>query len=237
MGVDGAARSRLIETAVHEATKEGTLRPAAVHLGGVGPVTRDLQTLLARDMRLLVGTALVLIFAIMLFMLRSPVAALVVVGTVVVSFAAAVGASVLVWQYLLGHDLHWAVAPIALIALLAVGADYNLLLTLRLREETFVRAAGPRTGLIRAFGATGATVTAAGVVFGVTMAALAGSTVLSVAQIGTTIGIGLMIDTLVIRAFVVPSVAVLLGRWFWWPIPPVSRMRVATRRPGSNMLR
>lgn len=236
-GVDGAARSRLIETAVHEATKEGTLRPAAVYLGGVGPVTRDLQTLLARDMRLLVGTALVLIFAIMLVMLRSPVAALVVVGTVVVSFAAAVGASVLVWQYLLGHDLHWAVAPIALIALLAVGADYNLLLTLRLREETFVRAAGPRTGLIRAFGATGATVTAAGVVFGVTMAALAGSTVLSVAQIGTTIGIGLMIDTLVIRAFVVPSVAVLLGRWFWWPIPPVSPMRVATRRPGSNMLR
>ena len=65
-------------------------------------MTRDPQTLLARDMRLLVGTALVLIFAIMLVMLRSPVAALVVVGTVVVSFAAAVGASVLVWQYLLG---------------------------------------------------------------------------------------------------------------------------------------
>jgi len=63
------------------------------------------------------------------------------------------------------------------------------------------------------------------------------STVLSVAQVGTTIGIGLLIDTLVIRTFVVPSVAVLLGRWFWWPIPPVSRMRVATRRPGSDMLR
>lgn len=235
-GVDGAARSRSIETAVHEATKEGTLRPVDVYVGGVGPVTRDLQTLLARDMGLLVGAALALIFTIMLVMLRSPVAALVVVGTVVVSFAAAMGASVLIWQYLLGHDLHWAVPPIALIALLAVGADYNLLLTLRLREEVFDRAAGARTALIRAFGATGATVTAAGIVFGVTMTALAGSTVLSVAQIGTTIGIGLLIDTLVIRAFVVPSIAVLLGRWFWWPIPPVSPMRVATRRLGSDML-
>jgi putative drug exporter of the RND superfamily len=232
-GVDGAERSRQIQTAVGEATKEGTLKPVAVHLSGVGPATHDLQVLLAGDMRLLMGTALVLIFAIMTAMLRSPVAGLVVVGTVAVSFTAALGASVLLWQHLLGQELHWAVPPIAFIALLAVGADYNLLLTLRLRHEV---SAGLRTGVIRAFGATGATVTTAGLVFGLTMAALAASSVLSVAQIGTTIAVGLLIDTLVIRAFVVPAIAVGFGRWFWWPIPPARHNEVATRRAGSNML-
>ncbi|HEX5143215.1 MAG TPA: RND family transporter [Mycobacterium sp.] len=232
-GPDGAARTRLVRTAVREATKEGTVTPTAVYLSGVGPTTTDLQALLARDLRLLAGATLVLIFSIMALMLRSPVAGLVVVGTVAVSFAAALGASVFLWQYVLGHELHWAVVPIALIALVAVGADYNLLLSMRLREEA---AAGLRTGVIRAFGATGGTVTTAGIVFGVTMAALAGSTVLSVAQIGTTIAVGLMIDTLVIRAFVVPAVAVLLGRWFWWPIPLLAAKSAATRRVGSDML-
>ncbi len=110
--------------------------------------------------------------------------------------------------------MHWAVAPIAFIALIAVGADYNLLLALRIRQEA---AAGLGTGIIRAFGGTGGVVTIAGIVFGLTMLALLGSSVLSIAQIGTTIAVGLLLDTLVVRALVVPSVVALLGRWFFWP--------------------
>ena len=163
---------------------------------------------------MLMAITLVLIFLIVALMLRSPVAGVVVVGTVVVSYASALGASILIWQHLLHHELHWAVAPISFIALVAVGADYNLLLAMRIREEA---RAGLGTGIIRAFAATGGVVTTAGIVFGITMFALAGSSVLSVAQIGVTIGVGLLLDTLVVRTFVLPSIVALLGRWFWWP--------------------
>lgn len=81
---------------------------------------------------------------------------------------------------------------------------------------------------MRAFAATGGVVTTAGIVFGITMFALAGSSVLSIAQIGTTIGVGLLIDTLVVRTFVLPSLIALLGRWFWWP------SQKATRRVRST---
>ncbi|CAM3348980.1 RND family transporter [Mycobacterium colombiense] len=215
-GADGARRADQVRAAIKEATKEGTLTPTEVDLAGVGPVTADLQRFVAEDTELLVGAALVLIFLIVTAMLRSPVAGLVVVGTVVTSYASAVGASVLIWQHLLHHDLHWAVAPIAFIALIAVGADYNLLLALRIKQEA---VAGLKTGIIRAFGATGGVVTVAGVIFGLTMLALLSSSVLSIAQIGTTIAVGLLLDTLVVRAFVVPSIVALLGRWFWWPNP------------------
>ena len=214
-GDDGAAREHQVRAAVGEATKEGTLTPTAVDLAGVGPVTADLQRFVARDVTLLVGAALLLIFVIVTAMLRSPVAGLVVVGTVVASYASALGVSVLIWQDLLHQDLHWATAPIAFIALIAVGADYNLLLALRIKQEA--ATAGLRTGIIRAFGGTGGVVTTAGIVFGLTMLALLSSSVLSIAQIGTTIAVGLLIDTLVVRAFVVPSLVALLGRWFWWP--------------------
>jgi RND superfamily putative drug exporter len=211
---DGAQRTRQIRTAVREATKEGTLTPTAVHLTGVGPVTEELQSLINRDLTLLAVSTLALIFLIVALLLRSPVAGIVVVGTVALSYASALGAGVLIWQHLLGHDLHWAVAPISFIALVAVGADYNLLLAMRIREESH---AGLGTGIIRAFGATGGVVTTAGIVFGITMFALASSSVLSIAQVGTTVGVGLLLDTLIVRTFVLPTLVALLGRWFWWP--------------------
>jgi putative drug exporter of the RND superfamily len=230
-GADGAARAGQVRTAIKEATKEGTLTPTGIDLAGVGPVTSDLQRFVARDSALLVGAALALIFLIVTVMLRSPVAGLVVVGTVAASYASALGASVLIWQHLLHHDLHWAVAPIAFIALIAVGADYNLLLALRIKQEA---AAGLRTGIIRAFGGTGGVVTVAGIVFGLTMLALLCSNVLSIAQIGTTIAVGLLLDTLVVRAFIVPSVVALLGRWFWWPSALPRRPGVRVKEPGPQ---
>ncbi|WP_055401446.1 MULTISPECIES: RND family transporter [unclassified Mycobacterium] len=230
-GGDGARRADQVRAAIKEATKEGTLTPTEVDVAGVGPVTADLQRFVAADTKLLVGAALVLIFLIVTTMLRSPVAGLVVVGTVVTSYASAVGASVLIWQHLLHQDLHWAVAPIAFIALIAVGADYNLLLALRIKQEA---AAGLKTGIIRAFGGTGGVVTVAGIVFGLTMLTLLSSSVLSIAQIGTTIAVGLLLDTLVVRAFVVPSIVALLGRWFWWPRTLPRRATVAAETPAPQ---
>jgi RND superfamily putative drug exporter len=120
----------------------------------------------------------------------------------------------LLWQYLIGLELHFMVMAMSLIVLLAVGADYNLLLVARLKEEIH---AGLNTGIIRAMGGTGSVVTSAGLVFAFTMMSMAVSELTVVAQIGTTIGLGLLFDTLVIRSFMTPSIAALLGRWFWWP--------------------
>jgi RND superfamily putative drug exporter len=111
--------------------------------------------------------------------------------------------------------------------LLAVGSDYNLLLVSRLKEEL---AAGINTGIIRAMGGTGRVVTAAGLVFAFTMASMAVSDLRIIGQIGTTIGLGLLFDTLIVRAFMTPAIAVLLGRWFWWP-------QVVRQRPASPLLR
>src|SRR5581483_2047300 len=99
--------------------------------------------------------------------------------------------------------------------LLAVGSDYNLLLVARFREEI---GAGLKTGIIRAMGGTGKVVTAAGLVFAFTMASMIVSDNRAVGQVGTTIGLGLLFDTLVVRTFMTPSIAALLGRWFWWPM-------------------
>jgi putative drug exporter of the RND superfamily len=109
---------------------------------------------------------------------------------------------------------------------LAVGSDYNLLLVSRMKEEL---SAGINTGIIRAMGGTGKVVTTAGLVFALTMASMAVSDLLIIGQIGTTIGLGLLFDTLVVRAFMTPSIAALLGRWFWWP-------QLVRPRPASALL-
>lgn len=144
----------------------------------------------------------------------------------VMSYASGLGVSVLISRQLFGQPLHWAVAPMALIALVAVGADYNLLLA-RIREEL---RTGIGTGVIRAFAGTGGVVTTAGIVFGITVFALVGSTVLSIEQVGMTVGIGLLLDTLIVRTFLMPSLVALLGRWFWWPRLPsrLPRRRFST---------
>ena len=103
----------------------------------------------------------------------------------------------------------------SVIILLAVGSDYNLLLVSRFKEE---RDAGLNTGIIRAIAGSGSVVTSAGLVFAFTMMSFAISDLKVMAQVGTTIGLGLLVDTLVIRSFMTPSIAALLGRWFWWPL-------------------
>ena len=114
-------------------------------------------------------SALVLIFLIMVLLTRAVVAAAVIVGTVVLSLGASLGLSVLLWQHVIGRPLHWMVLPMSVIVLLAVGADYNLLLVSRMKEELH---AGLNTGIIRSMAGTGSVVTSAGPVFAFTMIAM-----------------------------------------------------------------
>jgi RND superfamily putative drug exporter len=114
-----------------------------------------------------------------------------------------------------GTPLYWVILPLAVILLLAVGSDYNLLLVSRFKEEIH---AGINTGIIRSMAGSGSVVTAAGLVFAFTMASFIFSDLLVLGQIGTTIALGLLFDTLIVRSFMTPSIAALLGRWFWWPV-------------------
>src|SRR6476646_6571428 len=150
----------------------------------------------------------------MLLLTRAVIAAAVIVGTVLLSLGTSFGLSVLIWEHIIGIPLHWMVLAMSVIILLAVGSDYNLLLVSRFKEEIH---AGIKTGIIRSMAGTGAVVTSAGLVFAFTMMSMAVSSLTVIGQVGTTIGLGLLFDTLVVRSLMTPSIAALLGKWFWWP--------------------
>lgn len=214
MTTEGIAHIDAIKNAAKQAVKGTPLEGSTIYLGGTAAMFKDMSTGNTYDLLIAGIAALALIFGIMLVITRSVVAAAVIVGTVVVSLGASFGLSVLLWQHLLGIELHWMVLAMAVIILLAVGADYNLLLVARLKEELH---AGINTGIIRAMGGSGSVVTSAGLVFAFTMMSFAVSDLTVLAQVGTTIGLGLLFDTLVVRSFMTPSIAALLGKWFWWP--------------------
>jgi RND superfamily putative drug exporter len=214
MTYEGIARINAIKTAAEEALKGTPLENAKIYLTGTAAIVKDLWEGSKYDLMIAAVAALCLIFIIMLIITRSFVATLVIVGTVALSLGASFGLSVLVWQYMLGIQLHWLVLAMAVLVLMAVGSDYNLLLVSRFKEEI---GAGINTGIIRAMGGTGKVVTSAGLVFAFTMASMVFSDLRVIGQVGTTIALGLLFDTLVVRAFMTPSIAALLGRWFWWP--------------------
>lgn len=226
-GPEAIANVDAIKQAAKEAVKATPLANAHFYLAGTAATYKDIQDGARYDLLIAAISALSLILLVIMMITRSLVAALVIVGTVAVSLGTAFGMSVLLWQYLLGIELYWVVLALAIIVLLGVGSDYNLLLISRFKEE---RDAGLQTGIIRAMGSTGGVVTAAGLVFAATMATFMFSDLMVLAQVGTTIALGLLFDTLLVRAFLTPSIAALLGRWFWWP------QRVRTR-PASHMLR
>ena len=228
---EGMSRIDAIRTAAYESLKGTSLEDSKIYISGTAAIFKDLKEASHYDFLIAGISSLCMIFIIMLLITRSLVAALVIVGTVALSLGASFGLSVLFWQYFIGVELHWLVMVMSVIILLAVGSDYNLLLVARFREEI---GAGLKTGIIRAMGGTGKVVTAAGLVFAFTMASMIVSDNRAIGQEGTTIGLGLLFDTLIVRSFMMPSVAALLGRWFWWPMNVRSRPALAGAQPRSR---
>ncbi|MBY0442728.1 MAG: RND family transporter [Mycobacteriaceae bacterium] len=223
----GLARIDAIKTAAEEALKGTPLEDATISVAGTAAAYKDISEGANYDLVIAAISSLCLIFIIMLLITRAFIAALVIVGTVALSLGASFGLSVLLWQHILRFDLHWFVLPMSVIILLAVGSDYNLLLVARFKQEI---SAGLNTGIIRSMGGTGKVVTNAGLVFAFTMASMVVSDLRIIGQVGTTIGLGLLFDTLVVRSFMTPSIAALLGRWFWWPL----RVRSRPARSASS---
>ncbi|WP_111511799.1 RND family transporter [Mycobacterium kyogaense] len=224
---EGISHIDQIKNAAFEAIKGTPLETSKIYLGGTAATYKDMRDGSNYDLIIAAISAICLIFIIMLLITRAVIASVVIVGTVVLSLAASFGLAVLLWQHILGLELHWMVLAMSVIILLAVGSDYNLLLVARFKEE---RDAGLNTGIIRAIAGSGSVVTSAGLVFAFTMMTFAISDLKIMAQVGTTIGLGLLVDTLVIRSFMTPSIAALMGRWFWWP--QVIRTRPARRVPA-----
>ncbi|WP_353507203.1 MMPL family transporter [Gordonia sp. ABSL1-1] len=191
------------------------LADAQISTAGLASLSADMNDQLIRDFFVFATVAAIAVLLILMVLLRSILAPLLLVATVLLSFASAAGVSILVWQHLIGIDLDWSVIPVSFMAVIAVGADYSMLFAARIREES--ARGGMVRGVIRGFGSTGGVITTAGIVFAVTMFALMSGTVLNLVQIGFTIGVGLLLDIAIVRTILVPAAMTVIGDRIWWP--------------------
>ena len=209
-----AIRTEKIKETVEHSLLGTDLAGARVEVTGNPMFNENLHDLSQRDFLTVASIALIAVLIILIVMLRSVLAPIFLLGSVVLSYAAAIGMGVLFWQVLLDKPLDWSVPPMAFVMLVAVGADYNLLLMKRIQEEA---ADGSRAGIGRAVTLTGSVITAAGLIFAFSMFAMLAGSTLSLAQLGFTTGMGLLLDTFVVRTLVVPSLAAIFGPSMWWP--------------------
>jgi RND superfamily putative drug exporter len=152
----------------------------------------------------------------LLVLLRSVVAPVLLVVTVVATYVAAMGASWWLFTAVLGFEAMDSGVPLlAFLFLVALGVDYNIFLVTRAREESV--GAGARVGILRSLSATGGVITSAGILLAAVFAVLGVLPLVVLAQLGTVICIGVLLDTLVVRTLLVPALALLLGDRFWWP--------------------
>jgi hypothetical protein len=190
------------------------LADAKISIGGITAGLRDTRDYYNRDIKFIIVATIIIVLLILMGLLRAIVAPLYLIGSVLISYASALGIGVIVFQFLLGQELHWSVPGLTFILLVAVGADYNLLLISRIRDES---PHGVRIGVIRTVGSTGAVITSAGLIFAASMFGLTLASITTMAEIGFVIGIGILIDTFLVRTITVPAVAALVGQANWWP--------------------
>jgi len=185
-------------------------------VGGVTATALDTNDTGIRDRTVIIPVVLVVILLILMLLLRSIVAPLVLIGSVIVSFAAALGVGALVFDHVLhlpGADP--SVPLFSFVFLVALGVDYNIFLMTRVREEALRH--GPREGVLRGLGATGGVITSAGIVLAATFAALGVIPILFLVQIAFIVAFGVLLDTVVVRSLLVPAVVHDLDRRAWWP--------------------
>ena len=214
MSPEGINQIRNVSTAAQESLKGTSLSDAKLLVAGASANYRDIEDFSRNDLIIMMLATFGLVFLIVLVITRALIGSIIVLITVVLSFAGSLGLSTLVWETFLGIKLHWLTIPISFIVLVGVGCDYNLLLLSRYREEL---GAGVKTGLIRAMAGSGNVVITAAFVLAGTMLALLSSDVINIGQAGSTICLGLIFDMLIVRLFLVMPLARLLGPWFWWP--------------------
>ncbi len=206
-----------------------TLAGATISMVGTTPMYSTIRSYYDHDLRLIVVMTLLVVFLILVALLRAIVAPLYLIASVVISYLSALGLGVVFFQFILHQHIYWNVPATAFIVLVAVGADYNLLLITRIREESHN---GIRSGIIRAVRSTGGVITSAGIIFAGSMFGMLFGSLSTMVQTGFIIGVGLLIDTFVVRTITVPALASLIGRANWWPSKAASK--AAMRAPAPH---
>ncbi|HXS85886.1 MAG TPA: MMPL family transporter [Mycobacterium sp.] len=204
------------------------LSDAKISMAGYTVGLKDTRDYYQHDIRFIIATTLLVVLLTLIVLLRAIVAPLYLVASVVISYLSAVGIGAVFFQFILGQQLHWSVPPLAFVVLVAVGADYNMLLVSRMRDES---PHSTRYGIIRTLSSTGGVITAAGLIFAASMAGLLFSSIGTVVQGGFVIGVGILLDTFLVRTITVPAIAALVGRANWWPS---SRFAPAPAQPRAS---
>jgi RND superfamily putative drug exporter len=193
-----------------------TVEGADALVGGTTAQTLDTQRAADRDLRTVIPVVLLVVLLVLVWLLRAIVAPVLLLATVVLSYFAALGASNLLFEHVLGFaGVDWSLPLMGFVFLVALGIDYNIFLMHRVREEA-VRL-GHARGVLEGLTTTGGVITSAGVVLAATFAVFAGLPLVTMAQLGVLVGIGVLLDTFLVRTVLVPALALDLGRWFWWP--------------------
>ncbi|MFC7446870.1 MMPL family transporter [Rhodococcus daqingensis] len=199
-----------LRTAVHAVPGADAL------VGGNSAATLDVQTASVHDRNLIIPIVLVVIFLVLAILLRALLAPLILIATVVLSFAATLG----VCGFFFTHVFHFAGADqafplFAFVFLVALGIDYNIFLMTRVREESLTH--GTRSGVLRGLAVTGGVITSAGVVLAATFAVLGVLPLVFLAEIGFAVAFGVLLDTIIVRSVLVPALSYDIGKRIWWP--------------------
>lgn len=185
-------------------------------VGGVTATALDTNTTAQHDLVVIIPVVLVVILFILMLLLRSIVAPVLLVLSVVVSYAAALGVSAFVFNNLFGFPGADATVPLfGFVFLVALGVDYNIFLMSRVREEALKH--GTRPGILRGLGVTGGVITSAGVVLAATFAALGVIPIMFLVQLAFIVAFGVLLDTVLVRSLLVPALAYDIGPRIWWP--------------------
>jgi RND superfamily putative drug exporter len=197
---------------------------AAVHavpganakVGGGTAINQDVERYANRDRNLIIPLVLLVVLVILGLLLRSVVAAFLLIATVVLSFGSALGLSALAFRHIFGFAGADTVMPLfAFVFLVALGIDYNIFLMTRVREES--KRSGTRLGAITGLGATGGVITSAGLILAGTFATLGTLPLVVLTEIGFTVAVGVLIDTIIVRSVLVTALTLDIGRMMWWP--------------------
>ena len=185
-------------------------------VGGNPAIQYDTAQSAARDTAVIIPLVLVVIFIVIALLLQAIIAPLVLVVTTALSFAASFGLASLLWRFAFGFSGVQSVIPIYIfIFLVALGVDYNIFLSARIREES--RRLGIKEGTLRGLGVTGGVITAAGIVLAGTFAALTQIPQVNITEVGIAVALGVLLDTLVVRTVLVPASLLTIGERVWWP--------------------
>jgi RND superfamily putative drug exporter len=209
-------------------------------VGGTSAIYLDVQEASSRDNKVIIPVVLVVVMLILMVLLRALVSPLILIGTVILSFGAALGLSTILFHLVFtrvfevgsGFEHTDASFPLfVFVFLVALGIDYNIFLMTRVREETQTR--GTREGSLVALSATGGVITSAGLVLAATFAVLGSLPLVFLAQLGTAVALGVILDTIIVRSVLVTAINLDLGGKIWWP-SKLDRGEAPPERPATQ---